>query len=315
MHRRYFLDFTHGRGRGVHEHFFHFMWGYLMPAASAILDVHSARPPGEFCDEFIFISCGPVMDARTDEMARLFGVTPTIVEDEREARRSNTIRVALPRWDSFFCDDAQYARLGWGGAFVMAVRQTARERTLPAVVWSHRQLRRKIRRVRAAMLERVGVRPGGERRDGEDRRYYILKRSEEPAYYNADSGAAQEPTYGTSRRSLQGIERAADALTAGSCTVGVFEPGAHSLADQIRMFNGCQGVIALRGAELANVVWLEPTSRVVIISAGTFVLTTPPAWALARLLGIDCVQIDWTDDPHPVFTDALIDRVRGHLQG
>jgi hypothetical protein len=69
----------------VHEHFFHFMWGYLLPAASALIDLRSGPPSDQCSDEFVFTSCGPVMDAKTAEMARLLGVA-AIVEDEEICR-------------------------------------------------------------------------------------------------------------------------------------------------------------------------------------------------------------------------------------
>jgi hypothetical protein len=312
MARTYLFAFDHGRGAGVREHFFHFMWGYLLPALSAIIDIRSRAHSGQGHDEFIFTSCGPVMDGKTAEMARLLGVEFSIVQGEREARRSGAVRTVLPRWDSFLCDHAQYARLSGGIAMLRVVRQMARQRSWPPILWSRGRLIRKIRRVREVVLEQVLAREAAEGSDRAPRCYYILERSAQPTYYAAEGGGATEPTYGTSRRSLVGIDRAAIALSRDSCRVGVFEPGAHTLEEQIRTFSRCQGIIALRGAELANVVWLEPGSRVIVVNAGTFQLPAPPAWTLARLLGISYVEIDWGNDPYPTLTDAQIDRKRAH---
>src|SRR5689334_5172466 len=62
MFRRHFLAFDGRKGRGTREHFFHFMLGYLLPAAHAILERRRGRE-----DEFVFVSCGPTMDAKTAE--------------------------------------------------------------------------------------------------------------------------------------------------------------------------------------------------------------------------------------------------------
>src|SRR5262245_48521827 len=83
MSHRYFMAFDERRGTRVQEHFFHFMWGYLLPAASAIIDMQAGASTDRVRDEFVFSSCGPVMDAKTAEMARLLGIESSIVHDER----------------------------------------------------------------------------------------------------------------------------------------------------------------------------------------------------------------------------------------
>lgn len=53
--RRYLFAFDARRGPGVREHFFHYMWGYLLPAVHAILEIRS-RARGE-ADENEYSSC------------------------------------------------------------------------------------------------------------------------------------------------------------------------------------------------------------------------------------------------------------------
>jgi hypothetical protein len=299
----------------VQEHFFHFMWGYLLPAAHAILDMQRSRRVDPAQDDFVFASCGPVMDAKTGEMARLLGIDAAIVQDEREGQRPGTITVPVQRWDSFLRDYSASASLARGAAVLGWLRQAVRQRSIPPLVWSRRRIAQEIRQLRQVMLGRVPAGDGAGSCDGGPPRYYILKRSEEPSYYAPGRGRARTPTYGTTRRSLLGIDGAAVALSRGSCSVSVFEPGRHTLAEQIRAFRHCQGIIAIRGAELANIVWLDAGSKVIVINAGKFQLPVPPARGLAELLGMDYAQIDVGEECYPVLTEALIERIRLHLEG
>jgi hypothetical protein len=309
MRQKYLLAFDERRDTGVREHFFHFMWGYLLPATHAIIEIQADRESAGPSQEFIFVSCGPVMDARTIEMARLLGVDCSIVQDEREVLQPGTLHVAVQRWDLFLADYATYLQLPWPEAVLRLMRQAAQQRSIPPVVSSRSRIAQEIRHLRQVVLGRV---PAGD--DDDAGCYYLLKRSEEPSYYAREGGRAHTPTYGTTRRSLLGIDRAAVALGRGPQGVAVYEPGRHTLAEQIRAFSRCRGIIAIRGAELANIVWLESGSKVIVINAGTFQLWAPPALGLANLLEIGYAEIEWGEDPYPTLTDDLIERIRAHLE-
>jgi len=313
MRRKYVLAFDARRGTGVREHFFHFMWGYLLPAAHAIIHLQSHTVPQQPQDEFIFGSCGPVMDTKIAEMARLLGVEYSIVQDEREARTPGTTTIVVRRWDSFICDYATYSKLHLAAATLRLLRQAAEYRSIPPILWSARRITDDFRHLRHTVLASVPPREEGGSCGDDVPCYYILRRSEEPSFYSRDDGRATRPTYGTNRRSLVGIEEAAVALTRPSREVGVFEPGVHPLAQQIRTFRNCKGIIAIRGAELANIVWMDPTSKVIVINAGKFHLAASPAWGLAKLLGIKYIEIDWGENPYPHLSDDLIERIDGLL--
>src|SRR5947199_6755011 len=106
MRRKYVLAFDARRGTGVREHFFHFMWGYLLPAAHAIIHLQSHTVPHQPKDEFIFGSCGPVMDTKTAEMARLLGVGYSPAQDQRQARTPATTTTVVGRWDPCISETA-----------------------------------------------------------------------------------------------------------------------------------------------------------------------------------------------------------------
>jgi len=314
MRRKYFLAFDARRGTGQREHFFHFMWGYLLPAAHEILHVQSYAPSYPLGKEFIFISSGPVMDTKTAEMARLLGVEYAIVQDEREAREPGTTNIVVRRWDSFLCDYATYSRLHLATATRRLLHQAVTLRSIPPILWSRVRLVKKIQHLRHSILAKVPLRDEAGPCGDDVSCYCILKRSEEPSFYAPEDGRARRPTYGTSRRSLRGIEEAAVALSRQSRRVAVFEPGGHTLADQIRTFRDCKGIIAIRGAELANIVWMDPGSKVIVINAGRFDLSVAPAWALAKLLGLIYDEIDGGEDPYPELDNDLVERIASHIE-
>jgi len=315
MRRKYLLAFDARRGVGQQEHFFHFMWGYLLPAVHEIIKLQSHRPAHSAEDEaeFIFTSCGPVMDAKTAEMARLLGVEYSIVQDEREARQPETTNIVVPRWDFFMHEYAVYSSLHLAAATRRLLRQAMKHSYIPPILCWKRRVVQNIQHLRHTILAKVPPRDEAVSCGDVAPCYYILKRSEEPAFYAPDHGRAKRHTYGTSRRSLLGIEEAAVALSRHSHKVAVFEPGRHTLAEQIRTFRDCKGIIAIRGAELANIIWLNPTSKVIVINAGKFLFSSPPPRGLAHLLGISYVEIDWGDDPYPKLCHDLIERINDHI--
>jgi len=73
-----------------------------------------------------------------------------------------------------------------------------------------------------------------------------------------------------------GIDEAANELQKNNIPVEVFQPGDHSLEDQILAFKACDGVIGIMGAEFSNLIWMEPNKKVVIFTPKP-ILDTPPS--------------------------------------
>jgi capsular polysaccharide biosynthesis protein len=136
--------------------------------------------------------------------------------------------------------------------------------------------------------------------------HLILARSAEPNYY-AEGGGAERPKYGTSRRALTGIEEAAQELRQRGIPTQVFEPGIHSLTEQIHTFRHCRGVIGIKGAEFANLIWLKPASRVILIKPS--IMGTPPVqMCLADVLGLHYVEVESSQGRYPVLDPAMIEQ-------
>lgn len=120
-------------------------------------------------------------------------------------------------------------------------------------------------------------------------KHLILRRSAQPAYY-APNGGARVETYGTGRRHFSGIEEGQTQLEARGVACMPYEPGAHNLGCQISHFSQCAGIIGVRGAEFANMIWLPEHARQIIFLSQGFA-HSPPQRALAQLLGLHYQEI------------------------
>ncbi len=287
-----------GRVRyGSREHYYHFLLGYLLPALHLIA-VRDRR------ERYVFETCGPVMDPLIDEAMTLAGIASWEIVPELATAKGPAVTV--PRWDvgllrDHLLGDDPAAHPGIVAMRGDLQRHPERRAELESVEAIDR-LVEDLRAVRASLLEAAGVQHA--HTDGATRSaYLLLVRSEQPGFY-APGGPAEIPGYGTSRRSLRGIDDGAAWLAAQGFEVQTFEPGAHSLRDQIVAFGTSAGAIGIAGAEFANAVWLPPGSRIVVIRP-----TTMEHPALSRLvaahLGIEYVSLA-EESATPEFDPAAV---------
>lgn len=269
---------------GSRQHFYHFLLGYLLPA------LHVVRTHGRD-RHYVLESCGPVMDPLIDDAMALLGVVHWSV-DSTVARDSIAARLVVPRWDVRLLRDQLVGSEERPHHRIRAMRddlrahpdvaaELERSDTIPRLLADIADLRR-------SLIEAAGLTTSPSMMTGEGR-YLVLRRSEQPAFY-AQGGPAEIPGYGTYRRTLHGIDEGVTWLSRHGYAVSSFEPGAHSLREQIRAFGSSAGAIGIAGAEFANVVWMSPGSRVVVLRPT--VMDHPfVTEILAHLLGIDYVEI------------------------
>jgi hypothetical protein len=274
---------------GSNEHFFHFMWGYLLPSVHVI---NTAYKGESIC--CVFSSCGPLMDNLIKEVMELLDYNFKIISKTENTDKDS--QVIIPRWDIHLLHpllDNRTRSIDFKADLSSAISQTK------------------------MLIEEKIVSPA----KGPDLNVYvnsflILCRSSPPDFYvktkeesgwlrrvfallsgnNNDSkkGKAEISGYGTSRRSLSGIEEARQKLLERDIPVETFEPGQFCLLEQIRVFQSCKGIIGIKGAEFANLIWLKPQSQVVLIRPSS--MKTPPVQReLSRMLDLNYVEIE-TDD-------------------
>jgi hypothetical protein len=271
---------------GSVEHFYHFMWGYLLPACFAVLREDLSRK-GASAERFVLRSCGPLMDPLIRELFDEMGCDIRI--DDKHVLETDTGLdfVTVPRWDVWIDREWEFPANAW---YASSPAQSA--------IIAH------IRFLREHLLKLLLMTPSKGSADTETA-FLLLKRSPEPDYYNS-GGAAEIPSYGVGRRALQSLEQGFDVLNAHGVPCTIFEPGRHCLREQLTAFHQCRGVICIRGAEVANLIWLKPRSKVIIFNPVGNMHPRPPARALVTLFDLDCVEIDVGSDMQPVMDARLV---------
>ena len=263
---------------GSADHYWHFMLGYFLPISQGLLkrDRRDSRPLG-------IHDCGPIMNRiMVEGLSRfpvIFDFDDSLVFPSPD-RRAVTAAASpvVKRWD-------------------VIIRNGAGDRVRDMLIETRDTL--------AAMLSPWSCC----RRDLSERRYLLLRRSPEPSFYRS-GGGAKAPTYGMGRRSFEGIEEGQAQLEALGAPSLIYEAGSHNLACQINHFSRCAGVIGVRGADFANIIWAAPEAKIIMfLSSGLH--EDPPQRALAALLGLDYSEVPHHGEISPVFdVSRVADRLR-----
>jgi hypothetical protein len=290
MHEsRYRFVFDERERLGSSEHFWHFIFGYFLPILSSLLDKHlydQSPPPIILVND-----CGPKMNLIMTDTMRFLGIevrfkkglnattadswltrfhnrakavlTSRGVSLDNEYRYVETERgILLPRWDIRLDQNRTHPTEFFGD--LLRLREAIQSKA-PAFSCCHFAEQAKNPEV------------------------LILKRSSPPAFY-LNNGDAERKGYGTARRALVGLEEAAQVAEERGMRTLVYEPGAHNIACQIVRFGRCRGVLAIRGSELANMFWV-PTDTTILMLNPEKMRHTPPQRALAKLLGLNLVEL------------------------
>ncbi len=275
---------------GSPEHFHHFLWGYLLPAMHELSRCSEEQHQGE---RFVFKSCGPQMDPLIAEVARLSGIRIAIASESSTKKYARSMVVS--RWDLFLLRPFLLASAGGESTRLAGIRDDF-QRHLPED-WERLArsdfvigFRDAVIRVRDLLLRHAAGHAHAARYEFLAGRYLILRRSKEHPYY-AEGGGAEIPSYGETRRALRGIDDAVRALERRGLEVSVFEPGAHGLAGQALAFHHSRGVAMVRGAEIANLIWMRPGSPVLIVTPSAMAAFPPPHEQLAGLMGIELTEV------------------------
>lgn len=270
--RRVLIHYSQGKISGSREHFFHFLLGYLLPGLYAA-GVHKSSFDSSTVLEFM--DCGPLMNERISDACDALGIQHVIKRGGAgsDPRANQSRNVRAPRWDGRLCSCKRSAiRLRhWPEEVILKIRghstaasiQQFRDFFLRATVES-------------------GIQP-------QKPEWLLLRRSAQPHYYSK-SGGSEKPGYGMKRRSILNIDILAEDLAAAGWPVRIYEPGTANLVEQASTFHHCAGVIGIRGAELANIVWMRPGTKVLML-ANPVGIENYGAFNLANTLNVEFDQL------------------------
>lgn len=114
-------------------------------------------------------------------------------------------------------------------------------------------------------------------------RNIILTRSAQPEFFDTN-GAAKVKGFGVGRREITNIPELVQYLEDRGLDFKVYEPGAHTLKCQTNHFSQARKVFGIRGAEWANMIWMNPTASIFMVFSGGY--KTPLLPQLAKDLQI-----------------------------
>ncbi|GLQ11244.1 hypothetical protein GCM10007913_31760 [Devosia yakushimensis] len=125
----------------------------------------------------------------------------------------------------------------------------------------------------------------------------LLCRSPEPEYYS-ENGQAEAKKYGASRRSLVEIDESFEYFKSKGHNIEKYEPGSENIFGQIKRFYASDAVIGIKGAELSNVFWMKPGSKMFVVTPSTM-RSTPVYQRFSRFLGISSITVFGADGQNP----------------
>lgn len=284
--KKYYLKYDRVNYHGSPENFFHFMWGYLLPSFNFVLSIQKEHKIVSEPIEFIFTSCGEVMDSRMADLLSLTKVKFSIEKKDWSPEDSAIIEYLVPRWDIYLFheslsnDAGIFQRVKYFLLHVVLFRSVGKR---------HKPVRfdpKDILRFRLDVLKLIRSSRRHKSAGPDDDCYLILERSEKPEYYNKT--VSEYKNYGIKKRSLKDIKGLLKYLNSKGIRAMVFEPGVLNLVDQIYFFSKCKGIIGIRGAEFANVFWMQAKRKAIMINHRSSLASIR---SLARLADIDLKDI------------------------
>ncbi len=281
MTHRYLFEFEKNDSLTSKEHFYHFLWGYILPGINSILEIESNNDQRNDRKQYIFRCCGPIMNKIIEEIALLLDRDIDILPQGADLR-CGTITVTVPRWDVMISKFTQDTL----NDYFVDIRRFD-QGTFEAIKNVREHM---INKINKARLSDFPVKLEG--------RYIVLKRSDQPKYYDV-GGGAEKSGYGTGRRALRDIQTAVRTLKNSGIRIGIFEAGRYNLASQIKTFGAVRGVIGITGAEFANILWMKPGTKVVQIIAKKDRRSKFLTRGLSVLCGLEYYQIESTKFPYP----------------
>lgn len=343
MTERYFFLKFDGDSRQL-GHFFHFMWGYVFPSINEILKIENEAGTEISKARFIFVNYGSIMNKVLTEALDLYNISFEIIENEDSAIVKNLRTILVPKWNMWlyylYYPDKKKSSvllykyhltqlelrfriylqrmfdLGVKSKKLMAktvakralvfladtVSNTPRRRIFFNRRKFERSLKNAILEIKRITFENLEY---NESLISSYAGCYLILRRSPPPQEDQINGLIDPSFGGTARRGLQGIEEAVKFLNNKGLPVKIFEPGQFSLKDQIAVFQNCSGIIAIRGSEFANLIWMKRRSKVILIepsNMGDINFQKP----LANLLDLEYSEIKTNEGSYPMLNPELL---------
>jgi hypothetical protein len=294
----YHFRFRDVPGRGSPQKYWHYLWDYLLPSVSFLINRELA---GARYEPPVFDSFGPIMDGVLQDYMAILSQDYRILAAGEALAGDGIVNQFAARWDVlqfsmagvYFRDlpiDPPPTRRERWRAGIQVLRQRKWDALTSGI--DGRRLRKDLHVLRNFILDRLSAESSP---DSPRSPFIVLERS--TVATGEDGGNCRFlREYGTATKSLQGVSETVERLGSLGFDVERFEPGAVSQAEQIRRFSNARGVIAIRGSDLANLLWLKPGSRLIVLRPQKKLSTH--LYGMARLLKLELQELA-CDDPYP----------------
>ncbi len=312
MAKSYYLKYDDSREK-QDINFHHFLWGFLLPALHKIINNEEILKSESNSNQYYFHSSNPIMNAITNNLVSKLEINYSIANYYNLSTLNDLSIITVPRWDHMITEIlGNKKKVGFD--FYLKKFFTFKWLLDPSII------KKKIKKiyhnkyggdddsnfidaiinVRSYVLNKLELSDNGSDTEKYIDKYLILRRSTELDYHKKNNLA-----YGASRRNLVGIDETSQYLREQNIPIEIFEPGVSSISQQIAVFNKCKGIIGIRGAEFANIIWMRPNSKLILIQNPGSFWNPPLARLLAPIFSLDYHEII-TDVPHFPKLDPLL---------
>ncbi len=291
--------------------FFHFMWGYLLPSINEIIKLESDENPPNNRYDFFFDSRNEVMDKITKDLLNICGYNYQICQDQEIKSIKNLKHIKIPRWDTWIINYYYYYKkpsiyINKMLSFKWLIDSSILKRKI-------KMLRYKLfvrdKKVNSDFTESINLVKSkidylveqGKKNGSLDKyinKYLLIKRS-------VPTTVGNNSKFGSAKRDLKGIDESLEYFKKNNIAIEVFEPGKYGIIEQIRVFKNCKGIIGIRGSEFSNILWLKPSSKVILIESPD-IGGPSPAVKLSQILNLNYIEINSQDTVKPKLDPHLI---------
>jgi len=288
--RKIKLNFDSHLHYGSKEHFFHFFWGYLLPSINLI---HSNKAKHSNVI-YYFETCGPLMDNVVKEVIDLLSINAFIF-NKKTSELIYDDMIIIPRWDIHLLSDYVLDINNDYGSHIKEFRTCPELVSLLKTPGFKRVFKSQVLQVKSIILQKIKA--SEDNLKSLNKPILMINRSQTPFYYS-EKGSAEIKGYGTSRRGLKDVNQFVEICHKKGINIKTYEPGKHSLIHQIITFENSSGMISIKGAEFANLIWLNEKAKVILIKPSK--MNTPAVQhKLAELLNLNFTEVVSEEGNHP----------------
>lgn len=226
------------------------------------------------------------MDKIIDEVMLTCGINYNI--ESKEIVTKSTVFTLVPRWDVYLLKPILNDYSSPYSHIINLLQQLEKYKELKAAM-EKTDLRSNVHAVKQFLLSKFAIRPTCSSTLIKNH-VLVLERSESPAFYQPNGGA-EISGYGVTRRKICNTASIVTEFKNAGVSSVLYEPGIHNLMSQIKSYSTCSGLIGIKGAEFANLIWLEPGTKVLQVKPVG--MNTPPIQRLlAQLMDLTFFEIE-----------------------